>query len=179
MIVLLVGCLAPNPVTLAAEPPTLMSPQERYTSWLATKAPGATGEESAALAMGGFQFFSVKTERGKRHEAAVSPLTLVTKDGSGDWATFLRAGTPDQVARAVAWLHGTASLLTPGSPTVSSLDAKKPGVAARVTAPAVTGAGTQATLDAWYLFQPGSQVSHLVIEGRPDGGTWSWTPLTP
>jgi hypothetical protein len=120
-----------------------------------------------------------RPRRARLDPAAASQLTLVTKDGSGDWAAFLRAGPPEQVARAIGWLHGTASPLLPESPAARSLEAKKPGLAEHIGAPRVEEAAGAVTFDGWYLFQPGSQVSHLVVEGRPDGGVWTWEPLKP
>lgn len=172
------GCIGqPVASPLPEEPP--MKPEDRYHAWLSAREPGATGVEEPSLALGGFRFFSVRTERGKRQEAAASDLTLVAKDGMGDWAAFLQSGPAETVAQRVAWLQGAPSLITPASPSLVSFEKKTPGVAGKVTAPRVDVEGGTVRLDAWYVFQPGGQVSHLVVEGRAGGGTLTWTPYKP
>jgi hypothetical protein len=170
----LAACLSrPSAAPLLENP---MKPEERYAAWVAAKDPSATGTEMPSLALGGFRFFSVATSRGKRLEAAVSELTLVAKDGTGDWASFLRAGPPDAVAQRIAWLQGTPSLIVPSSPSLASFEKTNPGVTRAVTEPRLDEAGATVRFDAWYVFQPSAQVSHLVVDARADGATLTWTP---
>jgi hypothetical protein len=175
----LLGCLgghASSP-TLASEPP--MDPRDRYEAWLAAREPGAAYEEQTALALGAFRFYCVKTERGKRREAAASELTLVNRDGTGDWASFLTSGDAQAVAERLAWLLGTPSLLTPASPSLAYFEKSHPGLSAQLTAPSVEATGTGARLEAWYVSHPSDSVSRLEVQGSAEGATLTWTPFRP
>ena len=156
-----------------------MDLQTRYQAWVVTQDAAASGAEEPSLSTGDFHYFSVPTSRGRRLEAVVSPTTVVTRSGAGDWATWLTSAAPDTIGKRIAWLHGTAALILPGSPSVTSAEKVNPGLSAAVAAPAVVVDGAVTRFTGWFVYQPGSQVSRLDVEATAAGAKLVWTPFKP
>ncbi len=164
----------PTPEPTTSEEPALSDPAAaRYQSWLDGRGLSIAPDiikDAGNHGIEGWTFFMVSRKPGQKKLAAgVSGDTVVYAKDGANWDVFLKAGEPERLHEAIAWLKGAWTTTGPGDNSAAQVEAKYPVAAAEWAGPVVTEADGTVRFEGWFAEPPSFEPFQFVVEA-PVGG---------